>query len=130
MIVFVASCRGAGDHDSTGAPRMRTAEVGASSAVYLTLHNPSPDTLVLLGAEIDVAAATSIHRSVDRDGMASMQRQDSVVVLPRDSVVFAERGLHLMASAVHAPLVRGDTVVMRLRFRGTRVDTIRVAVRE
>lgn len=109
---------------------MRPAELGASSAVYFTLRNPSPDTLVLLGTEIDVAATAGIHQSNNHDGMASMHPVDSVVVLPRDSVRFAARGLHVMATRVHAALVAGDTVVMRLRFRGTRVDTVRVPVRE
>lgn len=130
LILGTAACRGASATDRSGVPRMRPAELGASSAVYFTFRNPSADTVVLLGAEIDVAAATGIHQSMDHQGMASMQPLDSVVVLPRDSIRFAERGLHIMASAVHTPLVVGDTIVLRLRFRGTRVDTVRVAVRE
>lgn len=98
--------------------------------MYFTLRNPSPDTVVLLGADIDVAAAAGMHQSMDHEGMASMHPVDSVVVPPRDSVRFAERGLHIMASGVHAALVVGDTIVLRLRFRGGRVDTVRVAVRE
>jgi copper(I)-binding protein len=59
-----------------------------------------------------------------------MHRLDSVVVLPHDSVVFGERGLHVMANGLRAPLGLGDTVAVRLRFRGTRVDTLRALVRE
>ncbi len=129
LLVLAACGRGNGV-DESGPPRMRPAELGGASAVYFTLRNPSPDTLILLGAEIDVAAATGIHQSMEHDGMASMHPVDSVVVLPRDSVRFAARGLHVMASGVHAALVVGDTVVMRLRYRGTRMDTVRVAVRE
>jgi len=109
---------------------MRPAELAASSALYFTLRNPGTDTLVLLAAEIDVASSASIHQSKDLDGMASMQPVDSVVVLPQDSVRFSERGLHVMAIGLHAPLVVGDTVAVRLRFRGARVDTVRVLVRE
>jgi len=112
------------------APHMRPAELGASSALYFTLRNPGTDTLVLLAAEIDVAASAGIHQSMDHEGMASMPHVDSVLVLPRDSVQFSERGLHVMANGLHAPLLVGDTVAVRLRFRGSRVDTVRVLVRE
>jgi len=109
---------------------MRPAEQGASSAVYFTLRNSGPDTLVLTGVEIDVAAMATIHRSTDTNGMASMVPQDSVIVPPNDSAVFAERGLHIMAMDLHAALRAGDTVATRLRFRSGRVDTLRVPVRE
>jgi len=116
--------------DTSGAPHMRPAEQGASSAVYFTLRNSGPDTLVLTGVEIDVAAMATIHRSTDTNGMASMVPQDSVIVPPNDSAVFAERGLHIMAMDLHAALRAGDTVATRLRFRSGRVDTLRVPVRE
>jgi copper(I)-binding protein len=112
------------------APHMRPAEVGASSALYFTLRNPGLDTAVLLAAEIDVAELANIHQSMDHDGMASMHSIDSVIVPPQDSVRFSERGLHVMATGLRAPLLVGDTVAVRLRFRGTRVDTVRVLVRE
>jgi periplasmic copper chaperone A len=109
---------------------MRPAEQGAASAVYFTLRNPGSDTLVLQGVDIDVAGSATLHQSMDHDGMSSMMPLDSVMVLPGDSVAFAERGLHVMASELHTALALGDTVVIRLRFRGTRVDTLRVPVRE
>jgi periplasmic copper chaperone A len=113
----------------TGA-HMRPAPQGASSALYFTLRNPSIDTLVLYGVEIDVAGKASIHRSMNHNDMASMQQQDSIVIPPRDSVVFAERGLHIMADELVTAVSVGDTVVARLLLRKARVDTIRVAVRE
>ena len=111
-------------------PHMRAAEQGAASALYFMLRNPSPDTLVLHGVEIDVAGGVSIHRSSDTNGMAAMVMQDSVVVMPGDSVAFQERGLHVMATNLHTALRIGDTVVVRLRLQKDRVDTLRVAVRE
>ena len=109
---------------------MRPAEQGASSAVYFTLRNTGTEPLVLYGAEIDVAGNTTIHRSIDVDGMASMVLEDTVVVAPGTSVRFAERGLHLMATGLRAALVVGDTVVVRLKIRPARIDTLRVPVIE
>jgi periplasmic copper chaperone A len=111
-------------------PHMRPAQVGESSAIYFTFRNRGADTAVLIGVEVDVASNATMHRSMGQNNMASMAPIDSLVVAPNDSVVFEERGLHVMATGMRAPLAVGDTVVARLRMRSTRVDTIRVAVRE
>lgn len=116
--------------DTSGAPHMRPAEQGASSAVYFTMKNRGAEPLVIYGVEIDVAAESSIHQSMDKNGMASMAMQDSVIVPANGSVAFAERGLHVMASNLHTTLNSGDTVVVRLLIRPARVDTLRVPVRE
>ena len=116
--------------DTSGAPHMRPAEQGASSAVYFTMKNAAAAPLVIYGVEIDVAAEASIHQSMDRNGMASMAMQDSVMIPANGSVAFAERGLHVMATNLHTALNAGDTVVVRLLIRPTRVDTLRVPVRE
>jgi periplasmic copper chaperone A len=131
-MVALAACRGAKGtgEDTSGAPHMRPAEQGAASAVYLTMRNPSAEPLVIYGVEIDVAGDASIHQSMDHNGMASMMKQDSVLVPANGSVVFAERGLHIMASNLVTPLHVGDTVVARLLIRPARVDTLRVPVRE
>lgn len=130
-VALLPACAGkTEDAPAADTPHMRPADQGASSALYFTLRNPSPDTLVLVGADIDVAGSAGIHQSMDHAGMASMHPVDSLVVLPGDSVVLSERGLHVMANGLRAPLAIGDTVAVRLRFRGTRVDTLRVLVRE
>lgn len=116
--------------DTSGAPHMRPAEQGASSAVYFTMKNAAAAPLVIYGVEIDVAAEASIHQSMDRNGMASMAMQDSVIIPANGSVAFAERGLHVMATNLHTALNAGDTVVVRLLIRPARVDTLRVPVRE
>ncbi len=126
----LAACAPKADDTAILTPYMRPAELGASSALYFILRNPSSDTLFLTGAEIDVAEQAGFHQSMDRDDMASMHPVDSLVVLPGDSVRFSERGLHVMATGLRAPLGVGDTVVVRLRYKGTRVDTVRVLVRE
>jgi periplasmic copper chaperone A len=132
LVGGLAACRAESPPpaNAADAPRMRPAPQGGSSAVYFTLRNPSADTLKLTGVEIDVAGTASIHQSMNHNDMASMMPLTVVAVPPRDSVVFAERGLHIMAENLRAALVVGDTVVVRLLLTPTRVDTLRVAVRE
>lgn len=131
-LVVIGACASANDTTSSASslPHMRPAEQGTSAALYFTLQNPSADTLVLLAVDIDVAGSAGIHQSTDHNGMASMHPLDSLVVFPGDSIVLSERGLHVMANGLRATLSVGDTVAARLRFRGTRVDTLRVLVRE
>ena len=130
LLALLPACRAEQVTPSYRGPWMRPAEQGASSAIYFTLRNPGVDTLVLHGIEVDVAGNAMIHRSTEVNGMAGMQHVDSLVVLPHDSVVLAERGLHVMATGLRAALVVGDTVAVRLRLGGQRVDTLRVPVRE
>ena len=131
-LAVIGACASGGDTTSSASflPHMRPAEQGTSAALYFTLQNPSADTLVLLGVDIDVAGSAGIHQSTDHNGMASMHPLDSLIVFPGDSLVLSERGLHVMANGLRATLSAGDTVAARLRFRGTRVDTLRVLVRE
>lgn len=131
-LIVIGACASGNDTTSPGSslPHMRPAEQGTSAALYFTLQNPSADTLVLLAVDIDVAGSAGIHQSTDHNGMASMHPLDSLVVFPGDSIVLSERGLHVMANGLRATLSVGDTVAVRLRFRGTRVDTLRVLVRE
>ena len=130
-LLLAAACgKAKATPDTSGAPHMRPAEQGASSALYFMMRNPDTVPLVIYGVEIDVAADASIHQSMDHNGMASMMKQDTVIVPAGDSVAFKERGLHIMASNLHTAIGVGDTVVARLLIRPTRVDTLRAAVHE
>jgi periplasmic copper chaperone A len=132
VLLLLAACSAKASEQPKGSvpPHMRPALVGESSAIYFTYRNTGADTAVLIGVEVDVASNATMHRSMEHDNMASMAPIDSIVVAPNDSVVFQERGLHVMATGIRAPLAVGDTVVARLLLRSARVDTIRVAVRE
>jgi periplasmic copper chaperone A len=131
-LLLIAACSAKVPEQAKGSapPHMRPALVGESSAIYFTFRNAGADTAVLIGVEVDVASNATMHRSMEQNNMASMVPIDSIIVAPNDSVVFEERGLHVMATGLRAPLAVGDTVVARLLLRSTRVDTIRVAVRE
>jgi periplasmic copper chaperone A len=130
MLLAACSAKVTEKPKSSEPPHMRPALVGESSAIYFTFRNTGADTAVLIGVEVDVASNATMHRSMEQNNMASMAPIDSLIVAPSDSVVFEERGLHVMATGLRAPLSVGDTVVARLLLRSARVDTIRVAVRE
>ena len=132
IVLALTACRGGAPEvdANAGAPHMRPAAQGESSALYFTMTNPDSRPLVLYGVEIDVAGASSFHNSMDHNGMATMAKVDSVIVPAHGSVAFAERGLHVMATDLHTPITVGDTIVARLLIRPARVDTLRAAIRE
>lgn len=108
----------------------RPATAGADGALYFTLANPGRDTLVAVGAQSDVAGATSLHESMQMgQGAGAMMRMTPlarVVVPPRDSVVFAPLGKHAMLEGLRRPLAVGDSVPFALAVtRGGLPDTLR-----
>ncbi len=109
----------------------RPAAAGADGALYFTLVNPGPDTLVVVGARAAAAAATTLHETMRMGegaaAMAHMAPLARVVVPPADSVAFAPLGRHAMLERLRRPLAVGDSVPFALAVvrGGARPDTLR-----
>jgi copper(I)-binding protein/cytochrome c-type biogenesis protein CcmH/NrfF len=88
----------------------RVGSAGAVTGAYGTVYNPSTDTLRIVGASSAVADTVELHETMEHDGMVHMTPQPALVVLPRDSVMLAPGGLHLMVRALHRDLVIGETI--------------------
>jgi len=65
-------------------------------AGYLTLHNPGAAAVAIVAVSSAAFASVEIHRSVTRDGIAHMERVDSLSVAPGATVQLAPGGYHLM----------------------------------
>jgi copper(I)-binding protein len=95
--------------------------------VYFTITNPTdqPDTLVHVNTPD--AAGISYHRSVTDGGLVRMERLELLSVSPRDSLVLAPGGTHVMLSSLKRRNP-GDTIHISLTFarHGTRVLAIPV----
>jgi periplasmic copper chaperone A len=66
------------------------------TAGYLSVHNPRPEALVIVGAESPLFGAIEVHGTEVTDGVARMRQQRSVTVAPGETVSFEPGGLHLM----------------------------------
>jgi periplasmic copper chaperone A len=66
------------------------------TAGYLSLYNPGPDELVIVGVESALFGSIELHGTVMEDGVARMRHQDSVTVPAGEVVRFEPGGLHLM----------------------------------
>jgi copper(I)-binding protein len=94
-------------------------------AVYFVIRNPAnaPDTLVHVNTA--EAAGVMFHRNVTDGGVVRMEHLETLVVPPRDSLVLAPGGIHLMLTSVR-PRAPGDTVQLSLNFSSGGVRVVPV----
>lgn len=130
VTLYAAACAPAAVEPAVRDAWARPAAAGADGALYFTVVNPGPDTLAVVGARADAAAATSLHESMRMgEGAAAMVHMAPVTRLgvpPRDSVRFAPLGRHAMLERLRRPLAVGDSVPFVLAVvRGGRAETLR-----
>jgi len=107
---------------------------GGTSAVYFTLSHGGNEPLTLVGAESDVAATVELHETVLSGGsggtgqMMRMQRINSLVVAPGETVEFVPGGLHVMLIGLRRGLAEGDEVVVALQVEGRDPVVVRAPV--
>jgi periplasmic copper chaperone A len=108
---------------------VRVGSAGAVTGAYGTVYNPTPDTLQIVGASSAVADTVEVHETRDHDGMVHMAPQPALSVSPRDSVLLAPGGLHLMVRSLQRDLVIGETVRFTLQLSDGRAIDFPVEVR-
>lgn len=104
--------------------------VGEMAAIYFTIHNPTAAPLVLTGVSVSGIAHSTFHESTEHNGMAHMSDKDSLVVPAKDSLVFAPRGLHVMAHGVPKALAVGDSLMISITTRSGEALQTRALVRQ
>jgi cytochrome oxidase Cu insertion factor (SCO1/SenC/PrrC family)/copper(I)-binding protein len=87
------------------------------AALYATVRNRARLTDTLVGATTWVAGSVELHRHTGSTGSMMMERVDAVALEPRDSLVLAPGGYHLMLFDLTKPLAAGDTFTVELLFR-------------
>jgi periplasmic copper chaperone A len=110
---------------------IREAPPGASTlAGYMELRNGTSRPQALVAASSAGFGKVMLHRTVVRNGVAHMEHLPQVELAPDASVLFAPGGNHLMLMRPKQPLHAGDTVVIRLEFRGGLVLPVAFEVRK
>lgn len=85
-----------------------------NTAGFFVLTNHFDETIVLVGAESEIAEKVEIHTHSMRDGVMKMSQIPSVTVDPHQSVEFKSGGLHLMFFNLKKTLKVGDKVAVNL----------------
>ena len=126
-----AALPGAASPIAASAVWSRPATAGLPTGVaYLTLTDHAAAADRLVGASSPKAGRVSLHHSVMKDGVMSMQAvPDGLELPPGHPVVLAPGGYHLMLEGLKGGLKVGETYPLTLRFAHAKPITVRVEVR-
>lgn len=92
-------------------------------AAYMSVTNSGTEAKQLIAASSENYAEVQLHLSSVTDGIATMQRMESIEIPAGKTVKFKPGGLHLMLMSGNAPLEEGKSVPITLSFRsGETVD--------
>ena len=101
----------------------------SEAAAYFRVlnHGAAADTLRSITSPL--ATSAMLHASQQRGGMVQMQGMDEAVIGPRDSLVLAPGGTHLMLVDLSRKPVPGDTIALTLTFARAGTVTLSLPVR-
>lgn len=81
-----------------GEARIRLPLPGQTTAVvYLTLHNASPQNLVVTGVKVPGSDRAELHQHLHENGMMKMRKVEQIPVAAGETLQFAPGGYHIMA---------------------------------
>ena len=81
-----------------------------NTAAYFTVKNNGDAEIVITGATSDSADEAQIHQSRDIDGYMRMERLESIILAPAETVEFTPGGIHLMLLGLEQMPAVGSTV--------------------
>lgn len=91
---------------------------------YFSITSPVADRIT--GVSSSQADRIEMHTSVTRDGLASMERLDSVELPAGETVTFTARGLHLMVFSPQ-PVAPDATFPIQIALESGRNETVSFA---
>jgi copper(I)-binding protein len=81
-----------------------------TGAAYLTLRNPGPQIVNVVGFECPLAEAAMLHETRIEAGQSRMRPRERLSVPPAQAVVLAPGGMHVMLHGLKRPLRPGERV--------------------
>ena len=102
----------------------------AMMAGYMALRNDTSRSQVLVAARSSDFETVMIHRTIVKDGMASMVHASQIEIAPNASLLFAPGGYHLMLLNPKRTLRAGNRVDVNLEFRGGLVLPVAFEIRK
>ncbi|REF72968.1 copper chaperone PCu(A)C [Paracoccus versutus] len=106
----------AGDLTVTGAWSRATIGTARPAVFYVEIRNDGETGDRLTGIDTPVAAMPMLHRTVVKDGVASMPHAEAIDIPAGETVSLAPGGYHGMLMELTAPLAEGETFPVALRF--------------
>lgn len=131
-LLLLSSC------GQSGSPNLQIADAWAretvagqtSTAAYLTITNKGTGDDRLVGVSVPEPAKASVHATENRSGITHMREMNPGVAVPAGvTIELKPGGTHVMITGLQAPLRRGETLRLSLRFEksGDKPIDVRVA---
>lgn len=90
--------------------------VAKSHAAYMELVNNNDKAVEIISILTDDYAMAMLHKTVEKNGMSTMEHVDILTIPPQDMVKLEPGGLHIMLMNPQRKLKAGDMVKMTLCF--------------
>jgi len=97
-------------------------------AGYTSIHNASDKPIKLINVSSPTFSRIEIHRSVLNGDMVSMEKQESLEIPAKSTVLLSPGNLHLMLFEPNNPLRSGDTATLNFSFSNGHNQTIEATV--
>ena len=102
-----------------------------NGAVYMKIVNNGTTSERLTRISSNVSKGIEIHRTMKKNGVMAMQRQDAGIVIPSgETVAFAPNGLHAMLVNLVEPLQEGQKFPLKLYFESGTAIEVTVSVQQ
>ena len=97
---------------------------------YLTFKNTGPKPMEITAASSDQYSSIEFHETIEKDGMATMIRHDSLTIPAHGQYELKPGGPHLMLFNPVKPIMAGDTVNITFGTSDNTAKTVSIAVKK
>lgn len=101
---------------ASGAIARAMPAMAPTSAVFLSLHNTTSKTRVLVGGHSSAAKAVELHTHTMQDGMMAMRQLQQIEIPAGQTVTFQPGDLHIMLIGLNHALEDGKRIDLTLDF--------------
>ena len=133
--VISAACSGGYDMKHDGPLQVKDAwvrvtNVTGTAAMYLTLENRDTATVMIVGAETQLARAAEFHETMEMQGTSHMNKLDSLPIARGATLTMKPGGIHLMLIDLTASVAVGDSVALVIHLADGRTTSVNAIARD
>ncbi|MFK5971089.1 MAG: copper chaperone PCu(A)C [Candidatus Marithrix sp.] len=99
-------------------------------AAFMLIDNQSSESRTIIAATSSDFETIEIHQTIEHDGMMHMQKQEQLVIKPKQQVILKPGSYHMMLMQPKRQLTTGDEVDLIIKFANEEELAIKVPVRK
>ncbi|GAD79676.1 copper chaperone PCu(A)C [Vibrio ezurae] len=101
-----------------------------TSAIFLTIDNPTSEDRALVSASTPAAKVTELHTHAMVDGVMKMRQLERIQLPAKTETVLKPHSLHIMLFNITEPLKEGTVIPLTLTFDSGRTLNLSVPVKK